>query len=265
MGDFINPYLAGTKNWANSVQIATPTVIAWQKTIATEIEKAELELPKKHLIGQNVGNFQMSVRTEDLVPQASVINFHYAYPEAVDWNRGLDRVIGYDETGFAGSADKTYRRQAWNFVLSGGALFNNLDYSFSVGHEQGDDLDNEAPGGGSPTLRRQLHILATFLDQFRLEGLRPERGVVTRASGVSFRCLGEPGRQYAIYLQGRSPAQLDLALPRGKYKVAWTDIITGGSLGEGPLESDGEGTSVVSPVFQDGVALSIHRTDPQGP
>ena len=42
-----------------------------------------------------------------------------------------------------------------SFLLSGGALFNNLDYSFTVGHEDGTDATNKAPSGGGPALRRQ--------------------------------------------------------------------------------------------------------------
>ena len=119
MGDFINPYLADTKNWVNSVEVTSEDAIAWQGDIAKTIAEAERDLPKRHLIGQNVANFQLALRDADLVHEASIVNFHYAYPQAVDWNRGLGRAIGYDETGFAGREDATYRRQAWNFVLSG--------------------------------------------------------------------------------------------------------------------------------------------------
>jgi hypothetical protein len=67
-------------------------------------------LSSPRLIAQNIANFRLPVNDGDLVPEASILNFHYAYPEVVDWNRGLRRVIGYDETGFAGKDDATYRR-----------------------------------------------------------------------------------------------------------------------------------------------------------
>ena len=35
----------------------------------------------------------------------------------------------------------TYRRQAWNFVFSGGGLFNNLDYSFTVVAKTGANVE----------------------------------------------------------------------------------------------------------------------------
>ena len=39
--------------------------------------------------------------------------------------------------GFDGSDDAIYRIQAWDFLVAGGALYNNLDYSFAVGFEDG--------------------------------------------------------------------------------------------------------------------------------
>jgi hypothetical protein len=113
MGDQINPYLVDKPSFPNAVEIATAPSVAWQRAIAQAIVDEESRLPHKHLIAQNVANFRLPVRYEDLVPEAAILNFHYAYPEVVDWNRGWNRVIGYDESGFAGREDATYRRQAW--------------------------------------------------------------------------------------------------------------------------------------------------------
>jgi hypothetical protein len=44
---------------------------------------------------------------------------------------------GDNETGFKGTGDTHYRMEAWEFLLTGGGLYNNLDYSFAVGHEDG--------------------------------------------------------------------------------------------------------------------------------
>jgi hypothetical protein len=77
---------------------------------------------------------------------------------------GLGKAIGCDETGFLGQEDATYVRQTWNFLLSGGSLFNHLDYSFTLGHEDGTDTEPNGPGGGSPAVRRMLGILAKMLN-----------------------------------------------------------------------------------------------------
>jgi hypothetical protein len=257
MGAMINPYLPDHPKWPNAVEVTTPESIGWQRAIARAIRDEERRLPKKHLIAQNVANFRLALRDDDLVPEAAVVNFHYAYPQAVDWNRGLERVIGYDETGFAGRDDATYRRQAWNFVLSGGALFNHLDYSFTVGKENGTDTTNKAPGGGSPALRRQLKILSRFIHSFDLAGLNPDTTTVERASGVAVRALSEPGKQYAIYLEGRGPARLRLNLPEGDYTVTWIDPESGARSAEKGVHVDQAPLELASPAFDDAIAVGI--------
>lgn len=259
MGDYINSYLADRHSYPNAVEVTTPESVAWQRAIARIIVDEESRLPNKHLIAQNVANFRLPLNDGDLVPEASIVNFHYAYPEAVEWNRGLKRVIGYDETGFAGNADLTYRRQAWNFVMSGGGLFNSLDYSFTVGKEDGTDVTNQAPGGGSPTLRRQLKVLSDFLRGFDLARLNPDTTVVYRAPGVVMRVLSEPGRQYAIYLQGRGPTTLTLNLPRGTWQIEWIDTLDGRSLKKERIASRGGATELASPEFPGEVALRISK------
>ena len=156
LGDVINPYMTENYRWPNAVEVTTAETVAWQSAIAKIITDEQSRLPHKHLIAQNVANFRLPIRPEDLAPGVSLVNFHYAYPEAATWNLSLPMVLGYDETGFAGKSDAFYRRQAWNFLFSGGGLFNSLDYSFTVGKEDGTDTTNKAPGGGSPTLRKPV-------------------------------------------------------------------------------------------------------------
>jgi len=260
MGETINPYLTDRPNWPNAVEIPKPETVAWQRAVAQVIADEESRLPKRHLIAQNVANFRLALRDEDLVPQASVINFHYAYPEAVTWNRGLGRVIGCDETGFAGRADDHYRRQAWAFVLSGGALFNHLDYSFTVGHEDGSDTANQAPGGGSPALRRQFRALSDFLRRFDLARLNPDPLLVARAPGVAAHALSQPAHAHALYLQGRGPTTLSLHLAPGRWTAAWVSVEEGHTLKQVSVNAaDGHPTHLDSPDFSLEIALCLTR------
>ncbi|MCX5682738.1 MAG: hypothetical protein NT049_03535 [Planctomycetota bacterium] len=85
--------------------------LEWQKRIAAEIAAAEADLPKKHLVAQNISNGSKNI--EDPVPTASIYNFHYCTPpDAVKMNFGLGRAIADDETGFKGSADAPYAPDA---------------------------------------------------------------------------------------------------------------------------------------------------------
>jgi hypothetical protein len=153
--------------WQKRIDIAGQQSLDWQKKIASTIADEEKNLKNKHLIAQNYSNFYYPVNEVD--PNVSIMNFHYAYPLAVEKNYQHPKVIGFDESGFAGSSDVTYRKQAWKFLISGGGLFNNLDYSFAVGFENGTAV-NKAPGGGSAELRKQLKVLSDLLK--RLSKLR---------------------------------------------------------------------------------------------
>lgn len=255
----VNPYLPRQvrEKYPNSIEVADVFSTAWQAKVAGWISSEEASLPEKHLVAQNYCNFFFPVRT--LVPDASIVNFHYAYPEAVLLNYGLGKALSYDETGFLGRDDEVYRRQAWNFMLSGGSTFDNLDYSFSAGHEDGTDTEPNGPGGGSPALRQQLRILKEFLESFSLAELKPDTHTVTHAAGVYTRTLSIPGREYGMYFDGDGPVDVTLDLPAGKYDGAWVDTKAGN---RERLESFGHsgGKKILrTPEFLNGIALDLRR------
>src|SRR5262249_16475430 len=171
-----------------------------QRRIIDVIVEAEEPLPNKHLISQNVANG--SKKIERPHPAVSVFNFHYANPPtAVKENFALNKVIGENETGFKGTGDTHYRMEAWEFLLAGGGLYNNLDYSFAVGHEDGTfKYPEKTPGGGNAGFRNQIAALKKFLDGFDFIRMKPDVGLVKGGlpnDGRSM-ALSEPGKQYAV-------------------------------------------------------------------
>lgn len=255
----INPYLRGAMRdrFPNAAQYADAESMAWQARVAGWITSEEASLPNKHLIAEDYANFAYPVRS--LVPGVSIVNFHYAYPAAIRWNYGLDKPIAYDETGFLGRGSASYRRQAWNFMLSGGSVFDSLDYSFSPGHSDGTDLKPNGPGGGSPALRRQLHVLVDFMRSLDLPDLHPDFETVRHATGTIARVLSDPGREYGIYLDGDGPAEVTLHLPAGRYSVSWVNVETGATEKPGPIRSTGSDVVLKSPPFANGIALRLKR------
>jgi hypothetical protein len=223
LADVINPYLQppARDRYPNSIDLADDLSLAWQARVAEWIVSEERALPNRHLIAQNYCNYRFPVRS--VAPGVSIINFHYAYPEAVLLNYRLGKAVGYDETGFLGRDDEAYRRQAWNFMLSGGSTFNSLDYSFTTGHEDGTDAEPNGPGGGSPTLRRQLRVLSEFLSHLPLTEMAPDSLTVKHAAGGYARVLSNPGREYAMYFDGNGPLNVTLQLPAGQYVGEWVE------------------------------------------
>lgn len=259
MRESINPYLHKELEFSNPVAVVTQQGLAWQSAIAGAIADEESRLPHKHLVAQNISNFRLPVRDDDLAPGVSILNFHYAHPDAVTWNAGLGRLIGFDESGFAGTADATYRRQAWEFLWSGGGLFNSLDFSFSVGHEDGRDVQPESPGGGGATLRRQLKVLSDFLNRFDLATLAPDPTFVRQAPGVVARALGVPGKAWGVYVLGRAPTTLVVNLPKGRWQVEWIDVETGQVSKAEEIRHPGAVAKLPSPPFAVDAAVRVVR------
>jgi hypothetical protein len=251
----INHYLPKwEEEWRNRVELATEASLAWQRRVAAVVREEESTLPKRHLIAQNYGNFRFPLPAVDSA--VSILNFHYASPDAVELNYGWDRVVGLDETGFAGSDDSTYRRQAWRFMLAGGALFDHLDYSFTAERPDG-TARNEAPGGGSPALRRQFGVLKRFVEGFDFVRMRPDRRIVTRAPGAFREALVDPGRAYAIYLDGRLAGDLVLEVPAGRYDATWIDVLTGSPLAQTRVRHTGGRMALTPPRYAQDVALRV--------
>jgi hypothetical protein len=147
-------------------------------------------------------------------------------------------------------------------MLSGGSVFDSLDYSFTPGHEDGTDLEPNGPGGGSPTLRHELRILVDFLQGLSLADLRPDSRSVKHAAGVAARVLSNPGKEYAIYLDGNGGTDLTLDLPAGRYAGEWVNVRTGSVEKSENFQHPGGGKVLQTPEFQKGIAFRLKTTGP---
>jgi hypothetical protein len=238
--------------------------LAWQHRIADVIVETERGLALKHLIAQNIANKTATITNPH--PAVSIFNFHYATPpDAVATNYALNRVIGDDETGFRGVDDAPYRTEAWDFIVAGGGLYNNLDYSFTAGEEDGTfAYPASQPGGGGRSLRRQLKILSDFINGFDFVRMSPDNAIIKGVPpGISARALVERGRAMAIYLReeragsaGAVTLQLDLA--PGVWDAEWVDTRLGTVARRDRVEGGGVRTLDVPPLAAD-IALRLRR------
>jgi hypothetical protein len=235
--------------------------LEWQYYIADIIKETEKDFKNPHLISQNIANNTQQIK--DPHAAVSVFNFHYATPPvAVAENYHLNRVIGDNETGFKGNADETYRMQGWLFILAGGALYNNLDYSFTSENEDGTyQYPATQPGGGSTALRQQLSFLKQFINGFEFVKMKPDLSSIKEKFGkdAQVQALAEPGRQYGVYIYGEKKADLELDLPAGSYKIEWTNTITGLKDKAKMLKHAGGQVKLLVPNYNKDIALSVKR------
>ena len=250
--------------------------MAWQHRIADVIVETERALPAKHLIAQNIAN--KSAKIADPHPAVSIFNFHYATPpETVAMNYALNKVIGDDETGFRGVSDDVYRMEGWDFVIAGGGLYNNLDYSFAAGYEDGTfQYPSTQPGGGSRALRQQLRILSDFINSFDFIRMTPGDTIIKDGipPGGSTRALVEPGRAIAIYIRKQrptsgkepatsapdtgSPSPLQIELADGEWRAEWVETMTGSVVRTDSVRGGGV-IGIAAPDYRADIALRLRR------
>ncbi len=239
----------------------------WQRHISTVITDTERHLPQRHLISQNIANDGKKIEHAD--PNVSIFNFHYAQPAlSIAPNYELNRPIGDNETGFNGQADSTYRMQGWAFLAAGGALYNNLDYSFTAGHESGEyRYSKETPGGGSTELRKQLGILARFFESLNLQALRPAGELVRQepSDSAKLSALAAPGDTYMAYLYRSRGGKLAVSnllvsLPAGHYRALWIEPKTGSVLNTFEFDEGSGERSFSSPAYSEDVLLKVIRS-----
>ena len=210
----------------------------WQDHIVKVITETQRNWKRKFLISENVANGSAAVVNPN--PAISIFNFHYATPpSAVGLNYSLDKVIGDNETGFRGTNDAVYRMEGWDFLMAGGGLYNNLDYSFIAGHEDGTfAYPQTQPGGGTVALRKQLGLLHSFFRKFDFLHSKPIDDLVAAPlfSSHSVRGLGTLSGKYVIYLRQSTPPS---------YSVRWS----------GTMEVPTTGAYTLHTVSNDGVRL----------
>ena len=231
----------------------------WQEWVAGVIREEESALPKKHLIAQNICNFQFDL---DTLPQGiSMVNFHYALPGAVQMNLDLGGVIGLDETGFMPHKDEIYLDQAWRFILSGGGLYNNLDYSFTADTEQGDwSIPDTNPGWGGPGFREKLAILVETINRVPFHEMEFSGSILDAGEGkLKQYGIQKEGEIYLLFAENLTDAVLIPQVPSSNYEVSYINVDTGEE--ETETLNLGNGEAISSSFSGDRVAIMLRKSE----
>src|SRR5262249_54840957 len=191
----------------------------------------------------------------------------------VKQNFDLNKVLADDETGFRGKGDLPYRTEAWEFLLAGGAVYSNLDYSFTAKQTGGTAGVTTYPRGGGPEQRLDVDGLTEMLGGFEFVKMRPNNAVlkggvlksVSLSGGdpaearVTARALAETGKAYAIYVHGGSQIDLAVDLPAGTYRVEWVNTRNGKVEKKDEVKPLGRDSILSSPKYAEDIALRIVR------
>jgi len=296
---------------ADSLESEERKVIAWQRHLAGVVRQAEKNLPKHHLIAVNAHfRFGVTdkaagqrMRNDDEAyfrdPNIDVINYHYisSKTQADGWwfrytgppggragqiwhflrqRDNFRKPIVFDETfsGVVRGEPERYavnRAEAWEMLLSGGAGYDNLDWSFTTRDETG---SGRAPIGDGRRLdgrelRQWFAFLRGLLSEYDLSAFSPAAGVLpAKIPGYGFAASTDGRGRYLLYLVDEQlydvkpckteQIEIDLSLPPGRYLAQVLDPRRGRRMDLPDVVSSTE-TAAVSLRFSEDVALLLRR------
>jgi len=269
------PFLTGTP-----IELAGP----WVGHFVEVIKNTESSLPQKHLIAQQLEGPVGGPCDFSAHPDVSLIVMQYvweSYMEQMGGMKGLDleyghnKPIEFNETAYypfwyKGDKVGASRVEAWEFIVGGGAGFNQLNGVFTVENPAGKTPDNAQVLGA-------LKNLKDFIYSFDFVKMRPDKSFIVGGvpSGVFCRGISQPGEQYALYLHhstggrkedyytvtpGKYLEKLVLELPAGKYRADWVDPASGTEVGTESFTHRGGTRTLTTPKHSVDIALRIRRT-----
>ena len=288
-------------------------VVAWHARMARVLREAEAGLPNRHLIAANAhcvlkvsgDPSRPIVRHEDLGyfenPDIDIVNYHYIsrkvaaeglhfyQPPGKGASAGLiwhflrrrdrfQKPIVFDET-FSGIVRGALERlavnraEAWEMILSGGAGYSNLDWSFTQADEAG---AGKVPIGDGRRLdwrplREWLDLFRNLLERYDLAALVPAVGLIAgEVSGCGYAAATDGAGKYILYLVDEQVYHLEacapraltvsLALPEGRYRAWAFDPRTGEEKEMPEVRSDGTALLEVSAFSEDmAILLDLER------
>ncbi|OHB72987.1 MAG: hypothetical protein A2Z25_06230 [Planctomycetes bacterium RBG_16_55_9] len=285
-------------------------VIAWQRHMAGVVRQTEKNLPKKHLVAVNAHfRFEVKdkeagprMRNDDEAyfrdPNIDIINYHYisSKTQAEGWwfyytgpPKGQAGQIGrflrqrdkyrkpivFDETfsGIVRGEPERYainRAEAWEMLLSGGAGYNNLDWSFTPQDETG---CGKAPiGNGRRLDGRQLRewfgVLRGLLNEYDLSDFSPATRILPeKIPGYGYAASTDNKGRYLLYfvdeqlydLKPCSTKQIEigLTLPAGRYSAQTLNPRTGQRTDLPDFVAETSDETMLSLRFNEDIALLL--------
>ncbi len=249
---------------------SSPTTTAtkkWIERVTEWIVTTEKKLPKKHILSVDYCNEGKVISKKDLntyFKNISVFNHHYdKNAESLQLNyKSVNKVFAFNETGLMPPITPQYRIQGWKYIFNGGALYNNLDFTFQVGFEDGTGSSsfscNWYNGCNDPTVKYELANLLKFVNTLNFIQMKPEKQVVIVNYGdENVYPLVNAGKQYAIYFEGGSKAKLMLSIPNGKYNLKWINPSDLRVISQKPIVINTGSINLLGPEYKEDVLLYI--------
>ncbi len=241
----------------------------WIKEVSNWITYAESTLAKKHLISvdyTNEGRKISKLEHDKYWKNISVFNHHYDKDAlSAKLNYGINKVLSFNETGLMPEFSSQYRIQGWKYLMSGGALYDNLDFTFQVGAEDGkgktEFICHYYKGCNDPNVKYEMKALLEFMNSIDFVHLKPNYDIIGCSFGdKNIHVLENPGKEYAMYIHGGSNEGLfQLNVLPGKYVVNYINPSDGKIIKTEERESKKFGDILLDgmPAYKEDIAIVL--------
>ena len=254
----------------------------WISALIDRAVEAEDKLPKKHMLAQQLeigvdyaDDDRIALIVTQYVGVASrqiggvvALNSMYRYGKPIEINES-----GYVPVWFQEHIEEVSRIEAWEFMIGGGAAYNQLNGYFLPSNPSGDHEMNHK-------IMRGLKRLRTFLEGFEFAKMTRDNHIVSKVSiGASVNVIAEKGKQYAMYMHhsfpnfgklyqyyydpnfGEFEPTLTIKIEKGGYTVTFVDPATLDEIGRAKISSDGGDLKLVCPRYHLDLAVKIISDD----
>jgi hypothetical protein len=258
----------------------------WVGHLLEVVHNTESQLPNKHLIAQEVqggiggpidfgGSPFLSIIVGQYVWGPERENAEMGGIKGLDYEYGHNKPIEFNETAYypfqyrTGDPLLASRVEAWEFIVGGGASFNQLNSRYTIEDPAGNTPDNAQ-------ILAALHNLKNFIYSFDFIKMHPDTNFVVSGipGGTYCRGISQPGEQYALYhhhsvlgdsksyyvvTPGKYAETLVLDLPGGTYQADWIDPASGSVVGSLRFTHQGGDKDLTTPEHTVDIALRIKR------
>jgi hypothetical protein len=255
---------------------------AWISHNIDVIKDTESKFSQEHLIAQQLEGPENGPVDFSNNPDVSVIVAQYVWAagdqmggmQALDKKYAANKAIELNETDYypvwyGKENDKVAasRVEAWEFMVGGGAGFNQLNGLYTAANPAGKTADNDQIG-------KALQSLKKFLYSFDFLRMAPDKNFIVSGveeKGAFSRCISEPGKQYAFYIHhstrpgetsyhvspGKYKEDLVVNLPKGDYLIEWINPADGKIISNQKIKVTDGKTTLTTPEYNLDLALRI--------
>ena len=250
----------------------------WISGLIDKAVETESKLPKKHMLAQQL-EFGVDFCDDDRVAVITTqyiegnarqvggllaLNNTYCYKKPIEMNETAFVNIWYDTC-----LVPTTRLEAWEFMIGGGAAFNQLNGFFTVSNPGGTDEINQK-------VFLQLKNLRIFMESFNYVSMTRDKETVRAVSvSANINVISEKGKQYAMYMHhshlnygefagtyyipniGVYEPVITAVIEKGEYIISFIEPETLRVIEEWRLASDGAEIDIKCPKYTLDIAIKI--------